>query len=391
MSAVAPKQIPDSNVLSWATDLDEKTMEQARRSASLPFIEGHVALMPDAHFGYGATVGSVIPTRGAIIPSAVGVDIGCGMMAARLNIPASALPDDLGPMHSAIARAVPAGVNQGGARGSVRMPEIPSGVLNHPKWHPKLGAKAQNQFGSLGSGNHFVEVCLDENDHVWVLLHSGSRGIGKQLADIHIDGAKALMRRYFIDLPDPDLAYLVEGTPEFALYIQAMHWAQDYAMGNREAMMANIMLAVEDTLGFNVTVMDQVNCHHNFTQLENHRGKNVWLTRKGAIQARLNDRGLIPGSMGASSFIVRGKGNPASYRSCSHGAGRRLSRGAAKRELTEASLDEMMAGKAWNHDTKGLLDEHPHAYKPIDEVMAAQADLVEIEHTLHQVLNYKGQ
>jgi tRNA-splicing ligase RtcB len=381
-----PTQIAP-NVLSWATDLDEKTAEQAARSASLPFIEGHVALMPDAHFGYGATVGSVIPTRGAIIPSAVGVDIGCGMIAGKLDLTASDLPDDLGPLHARIAKHVPAGVGQGHQVALSGMPHFPLDTQGH--WTSGMAEKAATQFGSLGSGNHFVELCLDENDDVWLLLHSGSRGVGKQLADIHIDGAKGLMKQYFIDLPDPDLAYLVEGTPEFDAYITDMRWAQDYAMQNRATMLDNCMTAITATLDRTVGLVDRVNCHHNFTQLENHRGKNVWITRKGAIQAREGDRGLIPGSMGASSYIVRGKGSAASYNSCSHGAGRRLSRGAAKRELRFDDLQTRMAGKAWNDD-KALLDEHPLAYKDIDEVMAAQTDLVEIEHSLRQVLNYKG-
>jgi tRNA-splicing ligase RtcB len=381
-----PTQIAP-NVLSWATDLDEKTAEQAARSASLPFIEGHVALMPDAHFGYGATVGSVIPTRGAIIPSAVGVDIGCGMIAGKLDLTASDLPDDLGPLHAQIAKLVPAGVGQGHQRTLSGMPALPTTTAD--TWTGKMADKAATQFGSLGSGNHFVELCLDENDDVWLLLHSGSRGVGKQLADIHIDGAKGLMKQYFIDLPDPDLAYLVEGTPEFDAYITDMRWAQDYAMQNRSTMLNSCLRALLLVLSRNIGLVDRVNCHHNFTQLENHRGKNVWITRKGAIRAREGDRGLIPGSMGASSYIVRGKGSAASYNSCSHGAGRRLSRGAAKRELRFDDLQTRMAGKAWNDD-KALLDEHPLAYKDIDEVMAAQTDLVEIEHSLRQVLNYKG-
>lgn len=380
------------NVLSWATDIDEKTTEQARRSAALPFIDGHVALMPDAHYGNGATVGSVIPTRGAIIPSAVGVDIGCGMIATRLDLTATDLPDSLDALHSLISEAVPAGVGKGhdldgdGWPGDIAPPK----TFTESWWTPRLTKKTGDQFGSLGSGNHFVEVCLDETDGVWIVLHSGSRGPGNELANIHIDGAKALMQQYFIELEDPDLAYLVEGTPEFDAYIADMLWAQDYAMGNRQKMQRAVRDCVEVILGRPVGVLDSINCHHNFTEMEHHRGRNVWLTRKGAIRAREGDRGVIPGSMGAASYIVSGLGSKSSYHSCSHGAGRRLGRKEARRQLTADSLDALMVGKAWNHDAETLLDEHPDAYKDIDEVMEAQRDLVTIEHRLHQILNYKG-
>lgn len=387
-------------VLSWATDLDANTIEQARKSAELPFIEGHVALMPDAHFGYGATVGSVIPTRGAIIPSAVGVDIGCGMIAANLGISASDLPDDLGPLHSRIARAVPSGVGKGhelgsGPAGDVKgFPDFPTTADN---WGKDWKRTALTQFGSLGSGNHFIEICLDENDDVWVVLHSGSRGIGNKVANMHIDGAKGLMKRMFIHLDEPDLAYLVEGTPEFDDYITDMLWAQDYAMGNRTAMLSAVLNEIATFLGRPIAVVDEINCHHNFTQREHHMGKNLWITRKGAIQAREGDRGVIPGSMGAASYIVRGKGSAASFCSCSHGAGRRMSRGQAKRELDIETLERSMEGIAWNAgpgtrpgNAAQLLDEDPRAYKDIDEVMAAQDDLVSVEHRLHQILNYKG-
>ncbi len=376
------------NVLSWAHDIDEKTTEQAARSADLPFIFKHVALMPDAHFGYGATVGSVIPTQGAIIPSAVGVDIGCGMIAAELQLTAADLPDDLAPLHSAISAAVPAGVGQGHGS-TATIPDLPS-TSTEKWWTDKLLKTAETQFGSLGAGNHFVEVCLDERDVVWIVLHSGSRGVGNQLANIHIDGAKALMKRYFIDLPDPDLAYLVEGTDEFSNYIRDMLWSQEYAMGSRQRMMRLVRDELDRFMGRTVDLVDVINCHHNFTEREHHMGQNVWLTRKGAIRAREGDRGVIPGSMGAASFIVSGLGSAASFHSCSHGAGRRMSRGQARRELDEQTLIETMAGKAWNNDAHTLIDEDPRAYKDIDEVMAAQSDLVTIDHRLHQILNYKG-
>jgi tRNA-splicing ligase RtcB len=385
--------IKTDSILSWATDVDDKTMEQAQRSASLPFVQPYVALMPDAHFGYGSTVGSVIPTHGAIIPSAVGVDIGCGMIAARLNLTAADLPDDLARLHTKIANAVPAGVGKGHGLAddeAIEFSQPSQAQLGQKWWTTKLITTAQTQFGSLGSGNHFVEVCLDEIDRVWIVLHSGSRGVGNQLANIHIDGAKALMKRYFIDLPDPDLAYLVESSDEFSNYIRDMLWAQEYAMGSRKRMMHLVHAALVSFIGHPVGIVDTINCHHNFTAHEHHGGKNVWITRKGAIRARFGDRGVIPGSMGAASFIVTGKGSAASFCSCSHGAGRKMSRGQARRELDRESLVEAMTGKAWNGDAETLIDEDPRAYKNIDEVMAAQTDLVTIEHTLHQVLNYKG-
>jgi tRNA-splicing ligase RtcB len=373
------------NVLSWASDIEEATIAQARQAASMPFVQGHLALMPDAHIGKGATIGSVIPTKGAVIPAAVGVDIGCGMIAVETDLGASQLPDTLEPLLGRVEQVVPAGVGQGhGERGAVALP------AGAPDLTDKQLAKAASQFGSLGSGNHFVEVCLDERDRVWLVLHSGSRGIGNQLATQHIECAKGLMKKWLIDLPDPDLAYLVEDTPEFDAYIGAMLWAQEYAMANRAAMVDAVLPELFGACGGGSEV-GRVNCHHNFTQREHHHGQDVWLTRKGAIKAGTGDRGVIPGSMGTRSYIVRGTGNPASYCSCSHGAGRRLSRGQARRELTTDSLAEAMVGRTWNADrADALLDEHPASYKDIDQVMADQEDLVTIEHTLRQVLNYKG-
>ena len=383
------KQI-SPKLLSWAgDDLEEQALAQALRSSRLPFVEGHVALMPDAHFGLGATVGSVIPTRDAIIPAAVGVDIGCGMIAARLDLTAKDLPDDLQPLHSRIARDVPAGVGQGHAEAG-DMPAPPVHASEQPQWTDALATKASKQFGSLGSGNHFIEICLDEDDRVWIVLHSGSRGVGNELAKVHIEGAKGLMKRMFVQLEDPDLAYLVAGTPEFDAYITDMLWAQDYAMGNRERMLELVHAAVQRFLGREVAMVDRVNAHHNFTQLEHHHGKDVWITRKGAIKADVGDRGVIPGSMGSRSYIVSGLGSTAAYCSCSHGAGRRMSRAKARKTLDHAGLVQAMAGKAWNQDPRALIDEDPRAYKDIDEVMQRQSDLVRIEHTLHQILNYKG-
>lgn len=377
---IAPK------LLSWASHVDPNAVEQAERSSRLSFVEGHVALMPDAHFGLGATVGSVIPTRGAIMPAAVGVDIGCGMIAVETDLVADGLPDDLDRLHGYIAKVVPAGVGKGHESDS----QYPAKLAQHATiFTDKERSTAHKQFGTLGSGNHFVEVCLDERERVWVVLHSGSRGIGNQLARKHIEGAKGLMKKYFIELEDPDLAYLVEGTAEFDAYIADMLWSQEYAFGNRAKMMDAVLTQLFGFVGAGAKVQ-RINCHHNFTQREHHHGKNLWITRKGAIKATTDDLGVIPGSMGTRSYIVRGKGSAASYNSCSHGAGRQMSRAQARRELTEESLVEAMAGKAWNNDAKMLLDEHPASYKDIDQVMADQADLVEVEHTLTQVLNYKG-
>lgn len=391
------------NVLSWGSDLEKETIEQAAKASRLPFVKGHLALMPDAHVGMGATIGSVIPTQGAVIPSAVGVDIGCGMIAAETNLTADKLPDDFERFLAHVERVVPAGVGKGHT------------FANHSERHqrtleapPYTGAstltgkqvsKITDQFGSLGSGNHFVEVCLDERDRVWVVLHSGSRGIGNQLATQHIEGAKGLMKRMFISLEDPDLAYLVEGTPEFDAYIADMLWAQDYARANRETMMDAVLSELwgfvdstsrtsEPALGGELR---RINCHHNYTEREHHHGHNVWLTRKGAIRARQGDFGVIPGSMGTSSYIVRGLGNPASYESCSHGAGRRMSRSRARKEIALEDFVASMGDRDWQvGKADQLLDEAPQAYKDIDQVMADQADLVAVEHTLHQILNYKG-
>lgn len=385
-----------SKVLAWGVDLiDGKTLAQAGASASMEFVESPLALMPDAHFGMGATVGSVIATRGAVMPAAVGVDIGCGMIAAPLPLTASQLPDDLGPMHDAIAAAVPAGIGKERAHGDAGVAFYARTQLSIPDdaLQSKRAAKAQGQLGTLGSGNHFVELCADENEDIWLVLHSGSRGVGKELAEIHIEAAKGLMRDYFISLPDPDLAYLVQGSPEFDAYIRAMLWAQDYARENRSLMLRAAIDAVSVTLCRQLPVerSEVVNCHHNFTELEHHRGRDLWVTRKGAIRARTSDRGVIPGSMGTGSFIVRGKGNAASWQSCSHGAGRVMSRGQAKRELSVESLEVKMKGITWNaSQARSLVDEHPWSYKDVNAVMAAQADLIDVEHTLHQLLNYKG-
>lgn len=389
MSGPIPISTETGKLLVWGYDgIEDNTIEQAEKASRLPFVKGHVALMPDAHFGFGSTVGSVIPTHGAIIPSAIGVDIGCGMIATKLNMTADQLPDNLDGLHSLIAASVPSGVGTGhdDLRGS-ESPYVPDG--DWPELTQKQNEKAYKQFGTLGSGNHFVEIDLDEDDNVWVVLHSGSRGIGNELARVHIDGAKGLMKKYFIDLEEPDLAYLVEGTPEFDAYIKAMLWSQRYAAGNREEMLDAVLEAVCEFTELTFSTADRINCHHNYTEKEQHNGRSVWLTRKGAIRARTGDRGIIPGSMGTSTYIVSGLGNKASYDSASHGAGRKMSRGAARRTLDTQTLSDQMSGISWNNDSK-LIDEDPRSYKDIDTVMAAQSDLVKIEHKLRQVLNYKG-
>src|SRR4051794_35320798 len=384
-----PVNINDK-LISWASDIDPETIRQAEKTARLPIVEGHVALMPDAHAGIGATVGSVIPTKNAVIPSAVGVDIGCGMIAAELDVTESQLPDNLEPLLTRIAKAIPAGVGQG----HDRVARNADTWLTRHKPASELGAdktsKVLKQFGTLGSGNHFVELCVDERQRVWVVLHSGSRGIGNQLAQQHIAKARRLAKDLELRLEDPDLAYFMEGTPAFEAYVGDMLWAQDYARANRDQMMDNAMRVVLDFIGQGRETR-RVNCHHNFTQRETHNGLETWITRKGAIKAGVDDLGVIPGSMGTRSYIVRGKGNEASWMSCSHGAGRRHSRSKAKKLYTSADLAEQMKGKVWLADhADALVDEIPAAYKDIDQVMADQSDLVEVLHTLHQVLNYKG-
>jgi RNA-splicing ligase RtcB len=384
-----PKTISDK-LISWASDIDPGTIRQAEMTARLPIVEDHVALMPDAHIGIGATVGSVIPTKGAVIPSAVGVDIGCGMVAAELDVTEDRLPDSLARLLARIEQAIPAGIGKGhdvAERNADRWlaDHQPATDLSDDR-----ADRAAKQFGTLGSGNHFFELCVDERGRCWVVLHSGSRGIGNQLAQAHIAKARKLAKEAMLKLEDPDLAYFLQGTPEFAAYIADMLWAQDYARANRDQMMDNAMRELFGFLGFGRETR-RINCHHNFTQPELHGGRRLWVTRKGAIKADIGDLGVIPGSMGTRSYIVAGKGNPASWMSCAHGAGRRYSRTQAKKLFTAADLATQMAGKTWlSGRAHALVDEIPAAYKDIDQVMADQADLVKVLHTLHQVLNYKG-
>jgi RNA-splicing ligase RtcB len=386
---VPPKQIAPK-LLSWASEIDEQTVAQAQRTARLPIIEGHVALMPDAHLGIGATVGSVIPTRDAIIPAAVGVDIGCGMVAVETDLTASQLPDDLDPLVPRIERAIPAGVGQGHDR---RTAAARVWCDTHPpprQLTPKQAQKTVEQFGTLGSGNHFVAIAATAAERVWCVVHSGSRGIGNQLATEHINRARKMAARSQVQLEDRDLAYFSEGTEEFDEYVADMLWAQDYAHANREQMMNVLLDELFEFVGKGSEVR-RINCHHNYSVRERHHGRELWITRKGAIRAGRGDYGVIPGSMGNDIHIVRGLGNPASYESCAHGAGRSHSRRQAKKRFTVDELREQMKGKAWNRDRAGaLLDEIPGAYKDLARVMVDQADLVEIERTMHEVLNYKG-
>jgi tRNA-splicing ligase RtcB len=435
---------PDTGVpiKAWTkgVPLEDAARTQLLNVAQLPFIYKWVAAMPDVHWGIGATVGCVIPTRGAIIPAAVGVDIGCGMMAVRTTLHANQLPDNLHGIRSAIESAVPHGRTDNGGkndRGAWRnapthhddvWAKLHAAYEEIVAKYPKLGHPNRvNHLGTLGTGNHFIEVCLDESEQVWVMLHSGSRGVGNRFGTFFIQLAKEDMRKWMINLPDEDLAYLPQGTEHFDDYVKAVHWAQDYALANRQLMMQNIIKAVaasgevppfqvgmigksttgkgeigkgttsvvpkerssDGALAAEIDLLTVVSCHHNYVTWENHYGENVLITRKGAVRAREGDMGIIPGSMGARSYIVRGKGNPESFMSCSHGAGRAMSRGEAKRRFTVADHIQATAGVECRKDAD-VIDETPMAYKSIDAVMEAQKDLVDVVHTLRQVVCVKG-
>jgi len=385
----------------WTEDIDEGALQQLKNIAKLPFIHKHgVAAMPDVHWGIGATVGSVIATKGAIIPAAVGVDIGCGMNAVRTSLKASDLPDSLAEIRHSIERGVPLGAGgnhqKSGPEWDGLFNRLPKGDV---RWGLPLilaatndeGAKrAAGQLGTLGSGNHFIEVCLDESQDVWVMLHSGSRGTGNIIGRQFIQRAKDVMEKYFVTLPDKDLAFFAVNTQEFDDYISAVSWCQDYAAENRRVMMEEVIRNLRHHIKkpFDLTT-EAINCHHNYVEKENHYGENVYVTRKGAIRAREGDLGIIPGSMGARSYIVRGKGNAESYHSCAHGAGRKFGRKEAKRRFTVADLEAQTQGVECRKDAE-VLDELPAAYKDIDTVMANQADLVEVVHTLKQVMCVKG-
>jgi tRNA-splicing ligase RtcB len=381
-----------NRLLSWASLIDEKTVDQARTSSSMPFIYPHLALMPDAHLGLGATVGSVIPTLGAIMPAAVGVDIGCGMIAVQTQFTRADLAGrNLAELREQIERSIPLSAGRDNrkivATAEPRVAELEA--LAEDFDPSKYARHWRNQLGSLGSGNHFIEVSVDETDAVWMFLHSGSRGVGNKIAQHHIAVAKGLAKQFWIELPHPDLAYLVEGTPEFAAYIRELRWAQRFALLNREEMMDRVANQLGRFLGTPVEERERINCHHNFTESEMHFGKRVWVSRKGAITADEGRPGLIPGSMGTASYVVEGLGNPLSLNSSPQGAGREYSRSAARKTFTHAQLREAMAGIEYR-DTDAFLDEIPAAYKPIDRVMADAADLVSVRHVLRQLVNVKG-
>jgi tRNA-splicing ligase RtcB (3'-phosphate/5'-hydroxy nucleic acid ligase) len=380
-----------NRLISWASLLDDKALAQAERASSMPFVFPHLALMPDAHLGKGATVGSVIPTLRAIIPAAVGVDIGCGMIAVRTQFGVDDLAGrDLRALRVAIENAVPLSAGKYNTAmtetATERVRDLESAADID---YEQFAGNWRLQLGTLGSGNHFIEVTVDEERRVWLFLHSGSRGIGNKIAQRHIAIAGTLCERWWIELPDPDLAYLVEGTDEFWAYIRDLRWAQKFALLNREEMMDRVIGCVEAWIGEPVTESERINCHHNFTQQENHFGKNVWVSRKGAIEASVGRPGLIPGSMGTASYVVVGKGDKLSLNSSPHGAGRAHSRSAARRTFTAEDLRAAMKGIEYR-DTDAFIDEIPAAYKDIDQVMADAEDLVEVRHTLRQIVNVKG-
>ena len=384
-------------LVTWASIIEEKTRAQAELASTMPFIYPHLALMPDCHLGKGATVGSVIPTLGAVMPAAVGVDIGCGMMALRTSLTESHLRrrGDLVRLHGAISAAVPLSAGRYNARPHSEHTERLIAELEQRAQRDGVdpGRYAENwrlQLGSLGSGNHFIEVSADEEGRVWLFLHSGSRGVGNKMAQHHIQVAQRLAKQWWITLPDPDLAYLVEGTDEFWAYLRDLRWAQHFALLNRVEMMDRVASAVRDHLGTaDLGVTEEVNCHHNYTEQERHFGKQVWLSRKGAISAKAGEPGLIPGSMGTRSYVVEGLGNTMALESAPHGAGREYSRSAARKRFTRAELDAVMGDIVWGA-SDAFLDEIPAAYKDVDVVMADAADLVEPVHVLHQIVNVKG-
>lgn len=387
-------------LLSWASDIEPITLEQARTASRMPFIYPHLALMPDAHLGRCATVGSVIPTQGAIMPAAVGVDIGCGMIAVKTQWTANSVAEvleargaSLRELREQIERAIP--LSAGGQNNKIvataepRIAELTARADAIGLEPANYARRWEAQLGSLGSGNHFIEVSLDEVGDVWLFLHSGSRGVGNRIAGHHIKVAQELMKKYWISLPDDDLAYLAEGTAEFERYIADLRWAQHFALLNREEMMDRVVRQVQEFFGEPVVELERINTHHNFTEHETHFGRDVWLSRKGAISAKLGEAGLIPGSMGTASYVVVGKGNKLALESSPHGAGRRFSRTTARKTFTHEQLREAMVGIEFR-DTDAFLDEIPAAYKDIDVVMADAADLVEVRHTLRQILNVKG-
>jgi len=396
--AVSKASIP-IKIWSDLSSVESAAIDQLTNTANLPFVFKHVAAMPDVHLGKGATVGSVIATKGAVCPAAVGVDIGCGMMAARTDLDPKVVQDKITAIRLSIERSIPVGMDSNN--------KITTSVENWKQWGnwedlsvighkgkdtAEMFKRAKSQIGSLGGGNHFIEICIDTNNAVWVMLHSGSRNLGKVVAERHMDKAKDLMKQMFIHLSDPDLAYFAQGTQEFQNYVADVEWCQEYAAQNRREMMARVLKDLSYAVHGEpdaINVDMKVNCHHNYIAKENHYGENVLITRKGAVRARVDDLGIIPGSMGTRSYIVRGLGNEESFCSCSHGAGRRMSRGEAKRRFTINDLQQQTAGVECRKD-EGVLDEIPGAYKDIDEVMQNQTDLVEVVAQLRQIMCIKG-
>jgi tRNA-splicing ligase RtcB (3'-phosphate/5'-hydroxy nucleic acid ligase) len=379
-------------LVTWASIIEPDTLAQAKTASTMPFVFPHIALMPDAHLGKGATVGSVIPTLGAIIPAAVGVDIGCGMIAVRTQLARQDFADrSLRELREAIEAAIPLSAGKYNTEltdtAQARCDEL--AALDGIEAADRLSPHWRLQLGTLGSGNHFIEVTVDETGQVWLFLHSGSRGVGNKIAQHHIAVAQQLCQMWWIPLPDSDLAYLVEGTEEFSAYIRDLRWAQQFALLNREEMMDRVVGCVSGWIGTPIEEQERINCHHNFTQQERHFGRDVWLSRKGAIAATAGQSGLIPGSMGTASYVVVGKGNKLALNSSPHGAGRSFSRSAARRQFTADQLREAMVGIEYR-DTDAFIDEIPQAYKDIDQVMADAADLVEVRHTLRQIVNVKG-
>ncbi|MBI2790702.1 MAG: RtcB family protein [Gammaproteobacteria bacterium] len=381
----------------YTDDIDMAAYQQLVNISSLPFIHSHIAAMPDVHCGIGATVGAVIPTKHAIIPAAVGVDIGCGMNAVKLSLKAHQLPDNLKYLRFNIEERIPVGM--GAHKDNIRFAacepfkqRIEAILEKHPKivkYNRNIDKKWMSQLATLGGGNHFIEICLDQNNDVWIMLHSGSRGIGNAIGTYFIDLAKKDMGIHLKNLPDRDLAYLSEGTKHFKDYLNAVSWAQDYAFANRQEMMKIILEVMQSILPVFEITKEAINCHHNYVALEEHYGEKVYVTRKGAIRARIGDLGIIPGSMGACSYIVAGKGVNTSFHSCAHGAGRRLSRTAAKNKFNVKDLENQTKGVECRKD-KHVLDEIPSAYKNIDEVMINQSDLVDVLYKLNQVVCIKG-
>lgn len=387
----------NKRLINWASILDEETRRQAITTSTMPFIYPHLALMPDAHLGKGATVGSVIPTLGTIMPAAVGVDIGCGMNAVLTQFTKADMAGlDLSELRVGIESVIPtskAGYNteltDGAKVRTDKLAEQAAATMTKADQPDAVMPNWRLQLGTLGSGNHFIEVSLDEQDRVWAFLHSGSRGIGNKLAMRHIKIAQEYCTKHWIQLPDPDLAYLVQGTEQFSAYMAALRWAQNFAAENRAEMMDRVLAQIGIATGMPVEAQESISCHHNYTAREKHFGKDVWISRKGAINAATGVAGLIPGSMGAASYIVEGLGNPVSLNSAPHGAGRVFSRNQARKQFTAEDLRVRMAGIEYR-DTDAFIDEHPLAYKDIDVIMHDAADLVAIRHTLRQIVNVKG-